>query len=86
MSTTITTSPGDLQPAATAAGADDAAAATMTTATVRPKIGDYRRHLLICTGPRCAQEGQAQACSTAWAPSSRPQASTTATCASSAAA
>ncbi len=61
MSTTITTSPGDLQPAATAAGADDAAAATMTTATVRPKIGDYRRHLLICTGPRCAQEGQAQA-------------------------
>ena len=28
---------------------------------VKPKIGSYRRHLLICTGPRCAQEGQAQA-------------------------
>ncbi len=25
------------------------------------KIGSYRRHILICTGPRCAQEGQAQA-------------------------
>ena len=28
---------------------------------VKPKIGSYRRHILICTGPRCAQEGQAQA-------------------------
>lgn len=28
---------------------------------VKPKIGDYRRHLLICTGPRCAAEGQSQA-------------------------
>lgn len=27
----------------------------------KPKIGSYRRHLLVCTGPRCAQEGQAQA-------------------------
>ena len=28
---------------------------------VKPKIGAYHRHLLVCTGPRCAQEGQAQA-------------------------
>lgn len=28
---------------------------------VKPKIGDYRRHLLICTGPRCAADGQSQA-------------------------
>ncbi|AVS83407.1 (2Fe-2S) ferredoxin domain-containing protein [Paracidovorax avenae] len=28
---------------------------------VKPRIGSYRRHILICTGPRCAQEGQAQA-------------------------
>lgn len=27
----------------------------------KPKIGDYRRHLLVCTGPRCAQDGVAQA-------------------------
>jgi len=27
----------------------------------KPKIGAYRRHLLVCTGPRCAQDGQAQA-------------------------
>ena len=28
---------------------------------VKPKIGDYRRHLLICTGPRCSQDGASQA-------------------------
>lgn len=27
---------------------------------VKPKIGFYKRHLLVCTGPRCAQDGQAQ--------------------------
>ncbi len=27
----------------------------------KPKIGAYRRHLLLCTGPRCAQDGAAQA-------------------------
>lgn len=27
---------------------------------VKPEIGDYRRHLLVCTGPRCTQDGQAQ--------------------------
>jgi len=26
----------------------------------KPKIGDYRRHLLVCVGPRCAQEGASQ--------------------------
>ena len=29
--------------------------------TVKPTIGRYRRHLLVCTGPRCAADGQAQA-------------------------
>jgi len=28
---------------------------------VKPKIGDYRRHLLVCTGPRCAADGESQA-------------------------
>ena len=26
----------------------------------KPKIADYRRHLLVCVGPRCAQEGESQ--------------------------
>ncbi len=29
--------------------------------SVKPKIGAYRRHLLICTGPRCSQDGASQA-------------------------
>ena len=28
---------------------------------VKPQIGAYRRHLLVCTGPRCTADGQAQA-------------------------
>jgi (2Fe-2S) ferredoxin len=28
---------------------------------VRPKIAAYRRHLLVCTGPRCTADGEAQA-------------------------
>lgn len=28
---------------------------------IKPKIGPYRRHLLLCTGPRCAADGVAQA-------------------------
>lgn len=28
---------------------------------IQPKIGAYKRHLLICTGPRCTQDGAAQA-------------------------
>lgn len=27
----------------------------------KPKIGDYRRHLLVCTGPRCTADGESQA-------------------------
>lgn len=27
----------------------------------KPKMGDYKRHLLICTGPRCTENGEAQA-------------------------
>lgn len=27
----------------------------------KPKIGTYRRHLLVCTGPRCTQDGASQA-------------------------
>ena len=27
----------------------------------KPKIGAYKRHLLICTGPRCTQDGASQA-------------------------
>ena len=27
----------------------------------KPRIGDYRRHLLVCTGPRCTQNGEGQA-------------------------
>jgi len=30
-------------------------------AVVRPKIGGYKRHLLVCTGPRCTQDGASQA-------------------------
>jgi (2Fe-2S) ferredoxin len=26
----------------------------------KPKVQDYRRHLLVCVGPRCAQEGESQ--------------------------
>lgn len=33
----------------------------MSETAAKPKIGAYRRHLLVCTGPRCTQDGQAQA-------------------------
>ncbi|MDG5977979.1 MULTISPECIES: (2Fe-2S) ferredoxin domain-containing protein [Comamonadaceae] len=26
----------------------------------KPRIGAYKRHLLICTGPRCTQDGASQ--------------------------
>lgn len=29
-------------------------------AVVKPRIGAYKRHLLICTGPRCTQDGASQ--------------------------
>jgi (2Fe-2S) ferredoxin len=28
---------------------------------VKPKISGYRRHLLVCTGPRCSADGESQA-------------------------
>lgn len=28
---------------------------------VKPKIGSYHRHLLVCTGPRCSEDGASQA-------------------------
>ncbi len=28
---------------------------------VKPKIGDYKRHLLVCTGPRCTVNGESEA-------------------------
>jgi len=37
------------------------AAPTAVRVAIKPKIGAYRRHILICTGPRCAEDGQAQA-------------------------
>ena len=33
----------------------------MSSTPERPSIAPYRRHLLICTGPRCSQEGESQA-------------------------
>ncbi len=30
-------------------------------AVVKPKIGSYKRHLLVCTGPRCSEDGASQA-------------------------
>lgn len=35
--------------------------AASAPAVVKPKIGAYRRHLLICTGPRCTEQGESQA-------------------------
>ncbi len=26
----------------------------------KPKMMDYKRHMLVCVGPRCAEEGEAQ--------------------------
>ena len=31
------------------------------TEVPKPKIGAYHRHLLVCTGPRCSQDGASQA-------------------------
>lgn len=28
--------------------------------SVKPTIGEYKRHLLVCTGPRCTQDGESQ--------------------------
>lgn len=37
-----------------------AADTALPEAAPKPKIGDYRRHLLVCTGPRCTQDGASQ--------------------------
>ena len=44
---------------AQAAQADGAVAPR--PAAVKPRIGDYHRHLLVCTGPRCTPDGESQA-------------------------
>ena len=41
--------------------ADDTREDRIENAVVKPKIGDYRRHLLVCTGPRCSADGASQA-------------------------
>ena len=28
--------------------------------TVKPKIGSYKRHILVCTGTRCTEDGASQ--------------------------
>ena len=33
----------------------------MSEALPKPKMQDYKRHLLVCVGPRCTTEGEAQA-------------------------
>ncbi len=33
----------------------------MSGAPDKPSIAPYRRHLLVCTGPRCSLDGQSQA-------------------------
>jgi (2Fe-2S) ferredoxin len=33
----------------------------MSEPVIKPRIGAYARHLLICTGPRCTQQGESQA-------------------------
>lgn len=35
--------------------------ALSTPDVIKPKIGHYHRHLLICTGSRCTADGQSQA-------------------------
>lgn len=30
------------------------------TAVIKPKIGEYRRHILVCTGERCTSDGASQ--------------------------
>ena len=43
--------------ASSAATSSDA----VNTGVTKPKISHYRRHLLLCVGPRCTQDGQSQA-------------------------
>lgn len=31
-----------------------------TPAPEKPKMGEYKRHMLVCVGPRCTQHGESQ--------------------------
>ena len=33
----------------------------MSNQPEKPKLGEYRRHMLVCTGPRCTEEGESEA-------------------------
>lgn len=33
---------------------------TTTETLPKPKMGQYKRHLLVCVGPRCTEEGESQ--------------------------
>ena len=33
----------------------------MSESVIKPKIATYKRHLLVCTGPRCTEDGASQA-------------------------
>lgn len=48
----------------------------MTEEVIKPHICPYRRHLLVCTGPRCTQDGASQALFDSLGDMSRPQACT----------
>lgn len=39
---------------------DNVIEGTPASTVVKPKIGGYRRHLLVCTGPRCSADSAAQ--------------------------
>lgn len=46
---------------ASADGADVAPATeAAASAPVKPRIGPYRRHILLCTGPRCTPNGESE--------------------------
>ena len=42
-------------------GVQTCALPILSDTPTRPRIASYARHLLLCTGPRCAEEGQSQA-------------------------
>ncbi len=35
--------------------------AAISAEIVKPKMQNYKRHLLVCVGPRCTQDGESQA-------------------------
>jgi len=41
--------------------ADSTVTPPPASAVIKPKLGTYRRHLLVCTGPRCSANSDAQA-------------------------